>query len=176
MYWYLLLLHIIGFSDRTADQDFAVLAAASLDSTRPARFVPVVVAPQIFDGLASLADTAHTETVRCLMGEDLGDSIFIDVAFEPAIISSTAQRVRFRRCPGATLAIWHNHVAGPGSKPEQVCGLSQADIREALRPGSPKLMIVQVDAENICWWSRSQINELSMSQGLSALPDQRNRR
>jgi len=176
MYWYLLLLHIIGFSDRTADQDFAVLAAASLDSTRPARVVPVVVAPQVFDELAFLADTSRTETVRCLMGTDLGDSLFIDVAFEPAIIHSTAQRVRFKRCPGATLAIWHNHVAGPDSKPEQVCGLSQADIREALRPGSPKLMIVQVDAENICWWSRSQINELSMSQGLPALPDQRNRR
>ena len=174
MYRYVLLLLTILLQGRPADRDFAVLAAANLDPTRPTRVVPVVVEPRIFDELAVLADTSQAETVRCLMGTDLGDSIFIDVVFEPAIIHSTADRVRFQRCPQeTTLAIWHNHVAGPNAKPEDVCGLSQADIREALRPQSPKLMIVQVNAEHICWWSKAQIDELGMSQGLPALPEQR---
>jgi hypothetical protein len=176
MLWYLLLLQAIGIHDQFDSQDFAVLAAASLDSNRPARVVPVVVAPHVFDELALLADTSHTETVRCLMGEDVGDSIFINVALQPPIIHSSARRIRFKRCPMETLAIWHNHVIGRDSSPEQACGLSQADIREALRPQSPKLMIVQVDAANICWWSRAQISELGVMHGLPALPDQRSRR
>jgi len=173
MYRYLLLLLTIILQDRAVDQDFAVLAAANLDPTRPARVVPVIVVPQIFDELALLADTSQAETVRCLMGTDLGDSIFIDVVLEPAIINSTAHRVRFQRCPATTLAIWHNHVAGPEAKPEDACGLSQADIHEALRPGAPKLMIVQVNAEHVCWWSKAQINELGMLERLPALPEQR---
>jgi hypothetical protein len=173
MYRYLLLLLTIILQDRAIDQDYAVLAATNLDPTRPARVVPVVVAPQIFDELAVLADTSLAETVRCLMGTDLGDSIFIEVVFEPAIIHSTAHRVRFQRCPAATLAIWHNHVVGPDADPEEACGLSQADIFEALRPGAPKLMIVQVNAEHVCWWSMAQIKELGMLEGLPALPEQR---
>ena len=52
MNWYLLLLQLIGAQDRLADPDFGVLAAASLDSTRPAQVIPVVVAPHVFDELA----------------------------------------------------------------------------------------------------------------------------
>jgi hypothetical protein len=176
MYWFLLLLHMIGFHGLTADQDYAILAAASPDSTRPAQVVPIVVAPRIFDELALLADTLQTETVRCLMGTDALDSIFIDVAVQPSIIHSTARRVRFRRCPVGTLAVWHNHVVGPDSRPERVCGLSRADIREALRPQSPRFMIVQVNSEEVCWWSRSQIEELGVGHGLPALPHQRSGR
>ncbi|UCD25654.1 MAG: hypothetical protein JSW51_06995 [Gemmatimonadota bacterium] len=176
MYWYLLLLQIIGTQDGIVDPDVAVLAAASLDSTRPARVTPVVVAPHIFDELAFLADTSRSETVRCLLGTDQGDSLFIDLALEPPIIHSTAKRVRFRRCPETTLAIWHNHVVDLRSRAEEACGLSPADIREAMRPQSPELMIVQVNAEQICWWSKTQIRELGMVHGLPALPDQRRRR
>jgi len=176
MYWFLLVLHMIGFHGRISDQDYAILAAASPDSTRPAQIVPIVVAPHIFDELALLADTLQTETVRCLMGTDALDSIFIDVVLKPPISHSTAHRVRFQRCPVETLAIWHNHVAGPDSRPDRVCGLSQADIREALRPQSPRVMIVQVNSEEVCWWSKSQIEELRMGRGLPALPHQRSGR
>jgi hypothetical protein len=173
MYRHLLLLIAILLQGRSAESDLAVLAAANLDPTRPARVIPVVVAPAIFDELALLADTSQTETVRCLMGRDMADSIFIDLVHEPTIVHSSAHRVRFQRCPYETLAIWHNHVVGPEADSEQACGLSQADIREALRPGSPKLMIVQVNAAQICWWSKNQIRELGMAHGLAALPDQR---
>jgi hypothetical protein len=176
MYWFLLLLHMIGVHGRTADHDYAILDAASPDSTRPAQIVPIAVAPDILDELALLADTLQTETVRCLMGSDALDSIFIDVVVEPPIIQSVAHRVRFQRCPVETLAIWHNHVAGPDSRPARMCGLSQADIREALKPQSPRIMIVQVNSEEVCWWSKSQIEDLRMGHGLPALPHQRSSR
>ena len=118
----------------------------------------LVIAPDVFDKLGALADTMRHETVRCLIGSVRGDSAVVDLAWQPAISLSTPNEVRYESCPGATLALWHNHVWTVESAAQDACYLSRTDIDQALRIGSPPVQIVQVNSAVSCWWTRRQIN------------------
>jgi hypothetical protein len=172
MYRCLWLFPVMVLAGRAAAQD-ATLNAAAATTPSSVRSVPIYVAPLVYDELALLADTSQTETVRCLLGLDLGDTLIIHIATIPQIHESSPTRVRFQRCPATALAVWHNHVAGPNARPKAACALSRADIVEALQPGSPKLMVVQVNAETVCWWSKEQIRQMREARALAPLPDQR---
>ncbi len=132
----------------------------------------VVIAPEIFETLDELADTLGVETVRCLIGVML-DSAYIDLAWEPPIELSTPRRVRYRSCPSATLALWHNHTWASLPQPEYACYLSALDIREALKPNAPLLQIVQVSSSVACWWTVNQIARARDEPILWPLPSQR---
>ena len=172
MYRYLWLVPASMISSVLLAQN-GTLSAGWLDAApRPSRTIPIYVAPLVYDELALLADTSTTETVRCLMGADEGDTLVIDVAWKPRILESETARVRFERCPNATLAVWHNHVVPEADRRANACALSPADLHEALRRGAPRLMVVQVSSETLCWWSRDQILKMAMDSGVPALPGQ----
>lgn len=106
--------------------------------------------------LVAPAVTAQ-EAVRCLIGLARGDSILVDLAWEPPIQRSTPNSVAFRPCPIATVALWHNHPGTRDSEPEYSCYLSQIDIREAIQPRAPLVQMVQVTDTVFCWWTRAQV-------------------
>lgn len=132
----------------------------------------VVIAPEIFETLNELADTLGVETVRCLIGVVV-DSAYIDLAWKPPIELSTPDRVRYRSCPSATIALWHNHTWASLPEPEYACYLSAIDIREALKPNAPLLHIVQVSSSVACWWTVNQIARARDESILWPLPSQR---
>lgn len=119
----------------------------------------IVITADVFDELGVLADTLLVETVRCLIGLAQGDSILVDLAWQPPIEQSTPNSVAYRPCPVATIALWHNHLEVRDSEPEYSCYLSEVDIREAIRSGAPPMQMVQVTGGVSCWWTRSQVAE-----------------
>jgi hypothetical protein len=147
--------------------------AASLEPLPTARLVRVVVSPTIYDMLGTLADTLRVETVRCLIGVRRADSLIIDLAWQPEIQAASESRVRYRPCPVATVALWHNHIPMSDLSPEDMCYMSPTDINEAMRPHAPYLQVVQVNHEVICWWTRAQVVRAEDFPILPALPGQR---
>ena len=136
------------------------------------RTVRVVITPGVYDTLARLAEDLQVETVRCLIGVERGDSLIIDLAWEPEIEDYSRHHVRYRRCPLATMALWHNHIAQPDMEPWDMCYLSQTDIGEALQFDAPPLQVVQVGAEVMCWWTQNQVVQSRQALKLDALPSQ----
>ncbi len=117
----------------------------------------IVIAPHVRAELRALADTMELETVRCLIGVVAGDSAVIDLAWQPQIQEHSANTVRYRSCPLATIAHWHNHPWLGEGHPEDACYLSRTDIEDALEPHAPPLQFVQVNAGVMCWWTRLAI-------------------
>ena len=137
------------------------------------RGLRIVITTGVFDELDRLADTLPRETVRCLIGAKRGDTVLIDLAWPPPIEHSTRHGVRYQSCPVATIALWHNHLRPATLAAPYACYLSETDIREALEPHAPPVQIVQVNAEVMCWWSRSQITGVREEPILWPLPSQR---
>ena len=117
----------------------------------------IVISDEVFNELGLLADTSRVETVRCLIGLAHGDSIFIDLAWQPPVLQSTPNGVAYRPCPVATIVLWHNHPGTRDAEPEYSCYLSQVDIREAVRSWAPRFQMVQVTGAVACWWTRGQV-------------------
>lgn len=123
-------------------------------SPRPYR---IVVVQEVLDELARLADTAGTETARCLIGVMQGDSAIVDLLWAPRIELSNDTTVHYQACPLATIAEWHNHPRTAGRAAEDLCYLSHTDIAGGLRRHAAPIQIVQVSATVLCWWGRRQI-------------------
>jgi len=119
--------------------------------------VNMVISEAVFNELRALADTARTETVRCLLGAIRGDSAVVDLAWQPPISYADEGYVVFTGCPISTIAQWHNHIRDPRFAPEYACYMSSVDVEAALDERAPPAQIVQVDAETFCWWTRVQI-------------------
>ncbi len=141
-------------------------AAAAQEAVPPAvdgvtspsrRSLRIVIADEVFNELGLLADTSGVETVRCLIGLTHGDSIFIDLAWQPPVLQSAPNSVAYRPCPVATIVLWHNHPGTRDAEPEYSCYLSQVDIREAVRSWAPRFQMVQVTGAVACWWTRTQV-------------------
>ncbi len=126
-------------------------------SVAPSHTLRLEIAPHIFDELDALADTLHMETVRCLIGTVDGNRAVIDLAWQPPIQFSESTRVSYKSCPGATIALWHNHPELLGVDAEYACYLSNIDIQEASNPLAPIVQIVQVNSRVACWWSQRQV-------------------
>ena len=121
------------------------------------RNLRIVISDEVFNELGLLADTSRVETVRCLIGLAHGDSIFIDLAWQPPVLQSAPNSVAYRPCPVATIVLWHNHPGTRDAEPEYSCYLSQVDIREAVRSWAPRFQMVQVTGAVACWWTLGQV-------------------
>lgn len=116
--------------------------------------------------LGRIADTATIEHIRCLLGVDRGDTILVDVAWEPKVTYANYTMVTFEHCPLATVGTWHNHIAmrfpilnGDTARyvrvpPHQMCYLSRPDSTAALAMKHERLSIVQVVDSVACAWIR----------------------
>ncbi len=153
-----LLVLAITVATRAVAQERLVSNVDQDVSTPPlARTLLIEIAPNIFDQLDALADTLRVESVRCLIGTVRGDRAVVDLAWQPAIESSGPNSVAYQSCPGATIALWHNHPELPGVEAEYACYLSAVDLREASDPRAPVVQIVQVNSRVACWWSKNQV-------------------
>ena len=148
---------------------------AALDAgfTSPSpRGVHILFTEEVFDDLEFLADTLRVETVRCLIGMVMGDTLLVDLAWKPPIHHSTPNSVAYRPCPVATIVLWHNHPWTRDNEPEYSCYLSQTDIREAILAGAPPIQMVQVTGEVACWWTRAQVTAQAGAPVMRPLPQQ----
>ena len=168
----LLILGVMFVAPSAAAQ--APMAAALAGSVTPPspHSLRIVITKEVFEELEILADTLRVETVRCLIGVARGDSVLIDLAWQPPIQRSTRTSVAYRQCPVATIALWHNHPWTRDVEPEYSCYLSRTDIREALQSGAPPIQMVQVTATVACWWTQAQVVQHADAPVLKPLPQQ----
>ncbi len=150
----------------------AQTARPLLDSHRPSA-VHLVMTKDVTDELGALADSLDVETVRCLVGIKRGKGVVADLVWNPTGVSDRSSGDQVWRCPLATVALWRNHPVGPDERPAQACKLSRAEIRDAMRPRSPAIQIVQVTSRVACWWTHAQIELRTDSTTLQSLPGQR---
>ncbi|MFQ5745839.1 MAG: hypothetical protein ACE5HF_01295 [Gemmatimonadota bacterium] len=126
--------------------------------------------------LGILADGLVHEIVLCLEGEVRGDTVRASRFTMPEPRVSAPRFALFLPCPSRTLAVWHNHPlqlpireAATGSSrrprrepvtdPLRLCRLSERDLETASRLPYP-FVVVAVNADTWCWWSRRQIRSL----------------
>ncbi len=147
----------ITVATRAVAQERLVSRVNNDVSVVPSNTLRLEIAPHVFDELDALADTLDVETVRCLIGTVDGNRAVIDLAWQPPIPFSASTRVAYQSCPGATIALWHNHPELPGVDAEYACYLSDIDLREASNPLAPIVQIVQVNSRVACWWSKRQV-------------------
>ena len=126
------------------------------------RVVDVRVSNAILDSLDALADGVTIETVRCLVGGERGDTLYIDHMYEPMIETASRDSVVTKPCSGSTIAVWHNHIYDPEVHESAAsrCFLSAVDVNTALR-SSVFIWVVQVGKDVTCWWTRPQITILA---------------
>jgi len=113
--------------------------------------------------LGQLADTAHIEHYRCLLGVWQNDTLYITAAYEPEIIAATALFVSTGPCPPRlTQGEFHNHIPrnitvmgedrGQIWPLESYCVLSPVDRRAEKRPSPPLLQLIAVTKDLSCLW------------------------
>ena len=135
-----------------------MLALSVTPAAAQQRIVEVGIENSLLDSLDALADGATLEHVRCLMGVERNDTLWIDHMYEPKITIAAPDSVVTAPCSKGTIALWHNHTIRPESvtPPEERCFLSPTDITTALR-GHAFIWIVQVTRDVVCWWTHPQI-------------------
>ena len=166
------ILNVMLVAPAVAAQEVVPAAVDGGVTSRSRRDLRIVISDEVFVELGILADTLRVETVRCLIGLAQGDSILVDLAWEPPIQQSTPNSVAYCQCPVATIALWHNHPGTRGSEPEYSCYLSQIDIREAIQSRAPPVQIVQVTEAVSCWWTRAQVAAHADGPVMRPLPRQ----
>ncbi len=169
----LLIVLMITVATRAVAQEQLVSTVSNDVSVAPSHTLRLEIATPIFDELDALADTLHVETVRCLIGTVDGNRAVIDLAWQPPIQFSTSTRVVYQSCPGATIALWHNHRELWGVDAKYACYLSHIDLQEASNPLAPIVQIVQVNSRVACWWSKLQVLRAADKPILWALETQR---
>jgi hypothetical protein len=138
--------------------------------------------------LRTLAAGLHDEIVLCLTGALDGQTVVAIGFVMPDPHLSDSDRASFGPCPNAAVAIWHNHPlerrspeasaiepsyarpqGDPNSSPRDFCALSETDIRTAAREGYP-FVVVAVDGETWCWWSRDEVLALARRKAMRGDP------
>jgi hypothetical protein len=99
--------------------------------------------------LEQIADTATVEHARCVLATWHGDTLRFDGVAEAPWIESDASAdavaVNWGRCPGATRAIWHNHLYLDAQRTrDEHCYASRLDEEKMLQPTFPPLLFVSV--------------------------------
>ncbi len=136
--------------------DSAILAAQPLKN--------LVVVPSLLHRLSLLAAGLDREVVLCLQGATSRDTAVVREFVMPDLMTSAAESAVPQPCPRGTLAVWHNHPwTGPDSSfgmrtPEDLCSLSQPDLRTVIADSVPFAVISVGRAARpiVCWWRRVQ--------------------
>lgn len=168
---------------------FAVVSLLGATLATPAAALPrqpdpptrLVLDPGLFARLRTLAAGLHHEIVLCLTGSVEGETAVATGFVMPDPHRSDSDGASFGPCPNTPVAIWHNHpldleerlgMAGSGApsyarprgdpsvSPRDLCALSETDIRTTAREGYP-FVVVAVDGETWCWWTRDQVLALA---------------
>jgi len=164
-----------------------VLALALPGPTPPVR---LVVEPGLLTRLQTLAAGLHNEIVLCLTGTTNGDTA-VAVGFTmPDPELSASDHATFGPCPKEAVAIWHNHpletragsamqdapppgyarpLGDPNMTPRDLCALSETDIRTTSQ-SSQHFVVVAVDANTWCWWTREQVRNMAARNVLRGDP------
>src|SRR5207237_10852913 len=111
------------------------------------------------------ADTANVEHFRCLLGQQVGDTLAIARAVEPFIVFADYNGVKAGPCPAFTVGTWHTHLAYnipmsdphnrlPPVEPWSVCDLSPLDRETTLEPKAPGFAMISVANGVHCAWQR----------------------
>lgn len=147
-------------------------STAALPDPDPA--VRLVIDAGLLARLQVLAAGLHHEIVLCLTGSIDGATARATNFEMPDPRVSQAYRAEFGPCRAGSLAMWHNHPlvdpispsrGDPGVRPRDLCALSDTDIQNATSDGPPFIMI-GVDADTWCWWSRDQVRRLAAGNAL----------
>lgn len=161
----------------------SVVAILSLLAPPPVR---LVVDSALLARLQTLAAGLQNEIVLCLTGTVNGAEALATGFTIPAPQRSSSDHATFAPCPTAAVAIWHNHplevnagdtIARPRGDPRltarDLCALSETDIR-TMSQGSHLFVVISVNAETWCWWSREQVRDLAARHALlgAAVPGQ----
>lgn len=144
----------------------------------------LIIEPPLLAKLQTLAAGLRAEIALCLFGSVEGDTARLDDFHMPEPTLSTANKSLVRPCPEHTLAVWHNHplegtsgyslrgtwrTIEPERQAHRLCVLSETDIRTSMRFGHP-FVIVAVDRETWCWWTRDEVERLARSEAWPGLP------
>ena len=162
----------------------ALLSILALATPSP----KLVLDPGLLVRLQTLAAGLHNEIVLCLTGTTREGTAIATGFSMPDPRLSASDHATFGPCPKETVAIWHNHplenrsgamsdgAAGfarprgdPNMTPRELCALSNTDIRTAAANDQP-FIVVSVDRETWCWWSRDQVRNLAASNALRGDP------
>jgi len=153
-----------------------VLATSSTTPPPPAR---LVVDSGLLVRLQTLAAGLQSEIILCLTGTTQGDTVVATGFTMPDPQLSASDHATFGPCPTEAVAIWHNHPlasrAGAAAQGDptltsrDLCALSETDIRTTSQ-GTEPFVVVAVDANTWCWWSREQVRDLAARNALRGDP------
>ena len=148
----------------------------------------LVLDPGLLVRLQTLAAGLHNEIVLCLTGTTSEGTAVATGFTMPDPRLSASDHATFGPCPKETVAIWHNHplenrsgvisdgAAGfarprgdPNTTARELCALSNTDIRTAAANDQP-FIVVSVDRDTWCWWSRDQVRNLAARKALRGDP------
>lgn len=144
----------------------------------------LIIEPPLLAKLQTLAAGLRAEIALCLFGSVQGDTARLDDFHMPEPTLSTASKSLVRPCPERTLAVWHNHplegtsgyslrgtwrTAQPMRQAHRLCVLSRTDIQTSIRFKHP-FVIVGVDRDTWCWWTRAEVERLAESGASPGLP------
>ena len=144
----------------------------------------LIIEPPLLAKLRTLAGGLHTEIALCLFGTVSGDTARLDDFHMPEPTLSTASNSLVRPCPDEALAVWHNHpldgaagyaaragwqLARSAGQARRLCVLSKTDIHTSLRFQHP-FVIVGVDRDTWCWWTRDEVVRLAEEEAWPGLP------
>lgn len=133
-----------------------VLTGGTLWGQEPGMIARVSLDYELVAALGRIADTATVEQVRCLGGDRVADTLFLNRAIARPTVEASDSSLVAVGCPPGTFAIWHTHILRPGQHPLDVCFLSEDDIHTAVRARVP-MQIVQVSSALWCYWGLHQI-------------------
>jgi hypothetical protein len=171
---------------------WSILALAVSGPTSPPPPVRLVLDPGLLVRLQTLAAGLQSEIVLCLTGTTNGATAVATGFTMPDPQLSASDHATFGPCPKEAVAIWHNHPletrastaaqgapgyarprGDPNMTPRDLCALSETDIRTASQ-GSQPFVVVAVDANTWCWWTREQVRNLVARNALrgDAMPGQ----
>jgi hypothetical protein len=126
----------------------------------------------------------RAEIALCLFGSVRGDTARLDDFHMPEPTLSTANKSLVRPCPERTLAVWHNHpldgtsgfslrgtwpTTQPARQAHRLCVLSKTDIQTSVR-FRHSFVIVAVDGDTWCWWTREEVERLAESEIWPGVP------
>ena len=163
----------------------SILVLATSSPTPQAR---LVLDPGLLARLQTLAAGLHSEIVLCLTGTTRGDTVVATGFTMPEPQLSASDHATFGPCPREAVAIWHNHpletrvstatqgtpgyarpLGDPNMTPRELCAMSETDIRTASQSAHP-FVVIAVDGNTWCWWSRDQVRNLAARNALRGDP------